>query len=674
MKLSLRRRHALVQVLTTTALVVTLAATLLTQFQGTSERITAATESAMLERLRAEVRGGGVQTAQLLAENLVNPLYALDMDAIQQLLFIALKQPGVRYIYVLDQDDRLVHDGNVLIPLFGERLNDNFAKPQPDIRQVQVQSDAEQLDVSVPIQTGSTYLGRVRLGLSLANVYADVEEVRLQLEDIAAASQDLNLRTIYAVTAIFAGIGIGIAFLISGRLTKPIQALAAGVERISRGDLDTPVSGFGDDELGRLAREFNRMRGALKESGLRLEEHIEELARQAEERRELNVRLLQVEKMDAIGRLAGGVAHDFNNHLTIIRGNAELLSWSRLKSVERESVDTILASTTSAAALTGQLLAFARQGALEHEAMEIDRLLEEVLRMLSRSIDKRIDITTDLRTPGEFVHGDRAQLQSIFLNLGLNARDAIQGQGRIHVRTGAIVLQEGSLMAQEMAPDLMPGDYVKISVQDSGGGISAEDVENIFEPFYTTKPVGMGTGLGLAAAYGAAHAHAGHITVHSRPGETTFNVFLPCSAAPEETSAEVSAGPAEHEHGTVIVVDAIHEVATVHARMLASMGYQTRIYRTGDEAVGALFEENHEVKAIILDMASACGDYELTFAQIRASVPDLPVLLLSTFPLGSSDRSFGRHSLMVVKPVTHEELARCLSKLAPETHLPTEAL
>ena len=163
-----------------------------------------------------------------------------------------------------------------------------------------------------------------------------------------------------------------------------------------RGDLETPVAIAGADELAGLAARFNEMRVELKESSQALAERNRELEQQISERKELDARLAQAEKMDAIGRLAGGVAHDFNNHLTIIKGNAELLSWAGLKGEDREAIDTILSSTVSAAGLTRQLLAFARQGPMQHAAVDVHELVQDVVRMLSRSIDKRIGLEVEI--------------------------------------------------------------------------------------------------------------------------------------------------------------------------------------------------------------------------------------------------------------------------------------
>lgn len=658
MRFRLQTRHALVLVCMIALIVVTLAATLIDRFITTSTEVSAAMETAMQERLRQQVQNHLVQITQLLSENVVNPLYAYDMDAMRQLLQTAKHQPGVQYVYVLDPDLRVVHDGDTLIPDYGKRVKDEFATISTPLMQPLIRSSAELMDVTMPVQTGGIVLGYMRLGISLEHIERDVENILLQHDNIARSGLDAALNTIYLVSLGFLVLGVAVAIAISRRLTRPINALLDGFERVRRGDLDTPVAIAGEDELAGLAARFNEMRVELKESSHALAERNRELEQQISERKELDARLAQAEKMDAIGRLAGGVAHDFNNHLTIIKGNAELLSWAGLKGEDREAIDTILSSTVSASGLTRQLLAFARQGPMQHAAVDIHELVQDVVRMLSRSIDKRIGLEVEITDTPCRVQGDATQLQNLLINLGLNACDAIAGAGTITMRVDVT-----DKAPEELDAD---GDYVRIVVHDTGTGIAEENLGNVFEPFFTTKDFGHGTGLGLAAAYGAAKAHGGALTLDSRPGDTEFSVYLPRVAA-------ATVVPKDSVPATPLVVDSVMKglviddeagVRRVMARMLKTLGYEVETCESGDIGVEVVRARPGAFNLVVLDMMMPGMTGTETLAVLRQLDPLIPILVAS----GHSFEDFPKidaNTRTLSKPITREELRQCVETLVP---------
>jgi len=244
------------------------------------------------------------------------------------------------------------------------------------------------------------------------------------------------------------------------------------------------------------------------------------------ESRRLETQLRQAAKMEAVGTLAGGIAHDFNNLLQAIQGFAELLI---LKRGEREDGSRELVEICSAARrggeLTRQLLTFSRKMESHLEPVELNRVLENVRRLLERTIPKMISIKTHLAEGLPKVHADVSQMEQILMNLALNARDAMPEGGSLSIETKLFLLDA---ISWRSGPDLPPGRYVQLTVSDTGQGMDGATLEHIFDPFFTTKEVGKGTGLGLAMVYGIVQNHHGHILCRSEPGRgTSFEIYLP---------------------------------------------------------------------------------------------------------------------------------------------------
>ncbi|MGD0094079.1 MAG: ATP-binding protein [Planctomycetota bacterium] len=249
---------------------------------------------------------------------------------------------------------------------------------------------------------------------------------------------------------------------------------------------------------------------------------------------QLEMQLRQAERMDAIGALAGGIAHDFNNVLMGIMGLAELLELQLPEgSSARQDASRILAAAGRAADLTKKLLAFSRKANVPFVPLNIHECIRAALVLLEGSnLDKRMAITLDLDAPKSVIAGDAPQLESAFLNLGLNARDAMPNGGRLAIRTSTAALD--AAFCQASAFELQPGDYVRVTVRDTGIGISKETLWRIFEPFFTTKEAGKGTGLGLAAVYGTVKSHHGAILVQSEEGKgAVFDLYFPLAQVTE---------------------------------------------------------------------------------------------------------------------------------------------
>lgn len=353
------------------------------------------------------------------------------------------------------------------------------------------------------------------------------------------------------------------------------------------------------------------------------------------EQRQLEQSLQQAQKMEAIGRLAGGVAHDFNNLLTGIIGNLSLAQMDSSGNRNRDS-DRFIASAKQAgqraAELVKQLLGFSRRSHLQLASCEVNDLILEVQDLLQHTIDPRIRIEVDL--PGAIwnIRADATQIQQVLMNMCVNSTDAMaKDGGRISLSTRNVHLGREQAGAINGA---VPGPYVRISVEDNGHGMSHEVREKIFEPFFTTKDPGKGTGLGLATSYGIIRQHGGWITCESESGVgTTFHIYLPkiekTDATAKKTPAELQ--PAEAGSETVLLVDDEQIVRSVAENTLLHHGYRVICASDGEEALKICRERGHEINVVILDLTMPKLSGQDTFRKMQEAESPLPVIICSGY-------------------------------------------
>jgi PAS domain S-box-containing protein len=345
--------------------------------------------------------------------------------------------------------------------------------------------------------------------------------------------------------------------------------------------------------------------------------------------------LLQAQKMEAVGFLAGGVAHDFNNMLAGIVGNAELLQLKVYGQKELENyVDNIIKASGHAAGLTKQLLAFARKGHYHNVPVNVHKVIAETLGILGNTIDRRIKIEQHLRANPAVILGDHSQLENALMNLGINARDAMPQGGRLIFSTDLVNQDEEYILRHNYK--IEPGHYVQVSVEDTGCGMSDEVKKHLFEPFFTTKEKGRGTGLGLAGVYGCVKNHGGSVEVYSEPGRgTSIKLYLPLYAEPktagEQDPAQPNELPVAAGTGSILIVDDEDMIRTLAAHILKTAGYRVQTCADGQEAVELYAKDHGNIDLVIMDMVMPRLDGREAFNRMREINPQVKMLLSSGF-------------------------------------------
>lgn len=349
------------------------------------------------------------------------------------------------------------------------------------------------------------------------------------------------------------------------------------------------------------------------------------------ERLSLEAQLRQAQKLESIGQLAGGVAHDFNNLLTVIGGNTELARLS-MESSEPADVylDQIARAATRATSLTRQLLSFARRQKVQSSRMSVNEVLQDVAKMLRRLIGEDVSLEMNLDAQRPVTYADPGQFEQVILNLVINARDAMPHGGRLEIKTSDFHLAAGAM--RELA-GLPPGDYVLLTVSDTGEGMPPEIKNHIFEPFFTTKEVGKGTGLGLSTVYGIVKQFGGSISVYSEPGQgTSFKILLPAldvgdHEAPRAAAVSRMATGSE----TILLAEDDEAVRNFVSGLLRQHGYQ--VVETSDphDALAAARAHVGKLHLLLTDVVMPCMSGMDLAERFKEMHPDVPVLLMSGY-------------------------------------------
>jgi len=441
--------------------------------------------------------------------------------------------------------------------------------------------------------------------------------------------------------AVFAGAGL--VFLISDTFTKPLATLVNGVRALEEGDFNYALDMGSGDEVAEVTAAFDRMRCTLK--------------RNEEQSKRLGDQLRQAQKMEAVGRLAGGVAHDFNNLLTVIKGHSDILEEKLPPATPLyHSVTQVRKATDRATSLTRQLLAFSRMQVLQPKTLDLNSLIADISKMLPVLIGEEIEFKFDPEKSLGLVKADPTQIEQVLMNLAVNARDAMEGKGgKLTVRTRNVVHDAEYAKCH---PPTVPGSYVLLEVEDSGHGMDSQTKGRIFEPFFTTKELGKGTGLGLSTVYGVVKQSGGYIWVDSELGKgTKFQIFLPITGDTLQAAKPEKTGTSARGCGTVLLAEDEDAVRELASEFLKASGYTVLIAKDGLDALEVAEQRRKSIHVLVTDVVMPRMRGTELARKLKRCHPELKVVYMSGYlEHNSHPDGYEPESAFLQKPFTRESL------------------
>ncbi|HEX4145725.1 MAG TPA: ATP-binding protein [Pirellulales bacterium] len=421
-------------------------------------------------------------------------------------------------------------------------------------------------------------------------------------------------------------------------------------------------------DMRKLALHQTRMEHARDRIEEEVQLRTQELTREIAERRQVEAELAQrdeqlrqSQKLEAVGSLAGGIAHEFNNLLQAIRGYTQYAMEGLPAEDQRfQDLEQVVKASDRAATLTRELLGFSRRQVLERGNLDPGELVGDIVRLLRPLIGEQIDLQVSLAADTGSLYADRGLLQQMLLNLCINARDAMPDGGRLVLKTERFELSQRYC---ELHPTAKPGAYVMFSVADTGCGIPAELKERVFEPFFTTKGVGKGTGLGLAMVYGCVQQHGGTINVYSEPNRgTTFKIYLPIAAEADSVSHDPLSTPAAGGHETILIAEDEPMVRDLAVRILGEAGYSVLVAADGAAAVELFEAHASEIALVLLDAVMPKLTGHQAYDRIKLKNPNLPVVFCSGYDpeMGQVKMLVDQGVRMVQKPFDPDILLQAI--------------
>jgi two-component system, cell cycle sensor histidine kinase and response regulator CckA len=462
-------------------------------------------------------------------------------------------------------------------------------------------------------------------------------------DDAFAFLRQLN-RTLVLLGFFAVFIGGGLVFFISRTFTKPLEKLCLAVHALEQGDFSYPLSPDTGDEVSEVTEAFARLRSTLQTN--------------EEQKQQLGDQLRQAQKMEAVGRLAGGVAHDFNNLLTVIKGHGDLLELKLgTMSPVQNSIDQMKKAADRATTLTRQLLAFSRMQVLQPRVLDLNLLLADLNKMLPMLIGEEIEYKFIAGESLARVKADPSQIEQVVMNLVVNARDAMNGCGKLTIKTQNVVLDEAYARAHSPTK---AGNYVLLVVADNGQGMDEKVRAKIFEPFFSTKELGKGTGLGLSTVYGIVKQSGGYIWVDSAPGQgTRFEIFLP-------QSSEVALLPCEEDRpaisdrgvGTVLLAEDEEGVRELACEFLRSSGYQVIVGKDGLDALEIAEQHSAPIDVLVTDVVMPRMRGPELAQRLKRANPSLKIVYMSGYLEHDSDEPFFAGAEQLQKPFSRDSLLK----------------
>ena len=457
--------------------------------------------------------------------------------------------------------------------------------------------------------------------------------------------------------------GTGLAVVLSGKFTRPIANLDKGVQALEGGDFAFPLETRGNDEVAHLTRAFDQMRGTLR--------------RNEAQKQQLEDQLRQSQKMEALGRLAGGVAHDFNNLLTIIRGHSDLML-ERMNPADplSKSGEQIRKAADRAASLTRQMLAFSRRQALQLTVVDLNSVVADMTKLLKRLIREDIEVVIRHGESLGRVQADTGQIEQVILNLVVNACDAMPEGGKLAIETQNVIV--GGQFAQT-SPALEPGQYVLLSVADTGHGMDEETKARIFEPFFTTKAEGKGTGLGLATVYGVVKQSGGFIWVDSAPGKgARFSIYLPrVEQAAEPRKSENISAACGAAGATILLAEDESELRALAYEFLTAAGCRVLNAVDGQQALEIAENHDESIDLLLTDVVMPGMRGTELARRLRSHHPGLKIVYMSGYLEESGSSQFLAGAGFLQKPFSRHTLvsqvaAALRGESAPESKRPAQ--
>ena len=437
-----------------------------------------------------------------------------------------------------------------------------------------------------------------------------------------------------------------IAYLVSSEITRPLERLARGARRLQKDDFDFQLPVVGTDEVADLTIAFEEMRSSLR------------VSRES---------LLRSARLEAVGRLAGGVAHDFNNLVMIIKGYSDLLLESASPQA-KPYLEEIKNAGERASGLTRQLLAFSRKQVLEPQVLDPNQTVRNMVKMLRVLIGEDIELVTSLSDQTGRVQADPGQLEQVIMNLAVNARDAMPKGGKLIIETQASHLDETYTATHA---DVSPQAYVLIAVTDTGSGMPKDVLEHIFEPFFTTKAQGKGTGLGLATVYGIVKQSHGHVSVYSEVNHgTTFKIYLPSvDKAAASPVAQTGAAP-QKGTGTILLVEDEPPLRVLAAESLKRLGYTVLQAGNGLEALAVADHHAGTIDIVLTDVVMPrMGGPELV-EKLCARRTGVAVIFMSGYTDAAAieNAKIGSGAILLNKPFSTEVLSKKIQEAQQNAH------
>ena len=488
------------------------------------------------------------------------------------------------------------------------------------------------------------------LTLTLLKPYDDAMAVLTRL------NHKLMLLGFFAVFA-----GAALVFVLSRTFTQPLESLVQGVRALEEGNYHYPLGEDVGDEVSEVTAAFERMRGTLQKNEA--------------QRKSLENQLRQAQKMEAVGRLAGGVAHDFNNLLTVIKGHSDLLEMKLgTLSAAQPSIAQVRKAADRATTLTRQLLAFSRMQVLQPRVLDLNSLISDVSKMLPMLIGEEIEYKFHAGDSLARVKADPSQIEQVLVNLAVNARDAMPTGGKLTISTQNVVLDAAYAHSH---PPTVPGRYVLLTVADTGSGMDELTRARVFEPFFTTKELGKGTGLGLATVYGVVKQSGGYIWVDSAPGQgTRFEIFLPqTTAAAQLPSDDAPAAKYSRGVGTVLLAEDEEAVRELACEFLRSSGYQVIAGKDGLDALEQAEQEGVKLDVLVTDVVMPRMRGTELAQRLKRAHPRIKIVYMSGYLEHNSDAGFVADSAHLQKPFSRDSLLKKMREaLGQEAEQPLQTI